>query len=240
MARRAVLTLVLLLLLAAPAAAAPGQLGCDPIDPSACLLPFPNDFFTRSDPGSPTGRRLDLSIAAMPRNIAGKPIDPTDWNRSDGFSPGSEIVVKVPGMDNAQAFGQTAPVPITDIGAYRDRDAPVVVIDATTGHRWPIWSELDYSIGTGADTDQDRTLLIRPARNFREGHRYIVALRAMKNAAGHELAPTSVFRGSRDGPLHDARSAHFDSLFDRLARVGIKRSGLYLAWDFTVASGHGL
>src|SRR4051794_14745181 len=104
--RRLGLPLLAALLLAAPATAS-AQPGCDPIDPAACLLPFPNDYFTRADPASPTGRRLNLALTAMPRNIAGKPIDPTDWNRSDGFSPGSEIVVKVPGMDNARAFAQT-------------------------------------------------------------------------------------------------------------------------------------
>ena len=28
---------------------------CDPLDPSACLYPWPNDHFTRADPTSPTG-----------------------------------------------------------------------------------------------------------------------------------------------------------------------------------------
>ena len=42
---------------------------------------------------------MDLSLLAMPRNRAGKPIDPTDQNRADGFSPGSEIVTKITGLD---------------------------------------------------------------------------------------------------------------------------------------------
>ena len=40
----------------------------------------------------------------MPRNKDGVPIDPTDMNRADGFSPGSMIIVKVPGLDNAEAL----------------------------------------------------------------------------------------------------------------------------------------
>jgi hypothetical protein len=143
-------------------------------------------------------------------------------------------------MDNARAFRATGSVPITDIGAYKDKAAPVVVIDTATGRRWPIWTELDYSIGSGADTDADRMLLIRPARNFLEGHRYVVALRGMKNAAGQPIAPNSVFKGYRDGTLKDARSAHFESLFTTLHHAGVKRSELFLAWDFTVASGKGI
>src|SRR5437762_1917591 len=52
--------------------------GCDPIDPAQCLLPFPNDWFTKPDPTSATGRRLDLPSLGMPTNTAGKPIDPTE------------------------------------------------------------------------------------------------------------------------------------------------------------------
>ena len=34
---------------AAPAAVAQPAGGCDPVDPAACLLPFPNDYFTAGD-----------------------------------------------------------------------------------------------------------------------------------------------------------------------------------------------
>jgi hypothetical protein len=239
LARTLTLALLAALALAATAPADPLQdatAGCDPIDPAACMLPFPNDAFTKPDASTPTGRRIDFSVLGMPRNRAGKPIDPTDWNRGDGFSPGSMIVTKVPGMDNARAFANTNPVPITDIGAYGRSDAPVVVIDAATGRRWPIWTELDYSIGTGADTDQDRMLLIRPARNFLEGHRYVVALRHMKDGSGREIPAGDAFRAYRDGTATGPRAQHFASLFHTLARAAIARRSLFLAWDFTVAS----
>ena len=44
----------------------------------------------------------------MPRNVAGKPIDPIEYNRNDGFSPGSPIVTKVPGLDNEAALDADA------------------------------------------------------------------------------------------------------------------------------------
>src|SRR3954470_14504273 len=98
--------LACLLLLPAVGGAAPppeqtgrGLDGCDALDPAACMLPFPNDYFTKADPTTKTGRRVDFSLLGMPRNRVGKPIDPTDWNRADGFSPGSLIVTKVPGID---------------------------------------------------------------------------------------------------------------------------------------------
>src|SRR5438270_2322828 len=50
----------------------PDPRGCDPIDPAQCMLPYPNDWFTQADSTSATGRRLDLNVLAMPRNIEGK------------------------------------------------------------------------------------------------------------------------------------------------------------------------
>ena len=69
---------------------------CDVIDLRQCLLPFPNDFFTVRDANTDTGRRVAITAAAMPRNNMGVPIDPTEWNRNDGFSPGSEILTSFP------------------------------------------------------------------------------------------------------------------------------------------------
>src|SRR3954454_17500306 len=144
MRRNALVCLVLLIVLAAAPAAA--QAKCDGLDPSACLLPFPNDSFTKADASTPTGRRLNFSLLGMPSNKAGKPIDPTDWNRADGFSPGSLIVTKVPGLDTPTALEQTGSVPITDIARTYDDDAPVVLLDADTGNRQPIWTELDMTV----------------------------------------------------------------------------------------------
>src|SRR4051812_13482671 len=59
--------------------------GCGALDPAQCMLPYPNDWFPKADASSATGRGLDLSVLAMPRNAAGKPIEPQEWNRSDGF-----------------------------------------------------------------------------------------------------------------------------------------------------------
>ncbi|MGH2978762.1 MAG: hypothetical protein ACRDLQ_03890 [Solirubrobacterales bacterium] len=221
----------------APSAAAQELGRCDPFDPSVCLQPWPNDHFTVADPTTDTGRRVDLDLASMPRNAAGKPIDPTDFNRNDGFSPGQMIVSHVPGLDNRTAFHRTRAVPITDIARTHDKKQPVVVLNAATRKRHLIWSELDAN-------PQDRenvNLLIRPAVNFDEGGRYIVALRNLKNAAGQTIGAPEAFRTYRDGiptsdPAVEARRDHMEDIFKTLKRAGIKRKELYLAWDFTVAS----
>ena len=101
----------------------------------------------------------------MPRNVSGVPIEPADYNRSDGFSPGQAIVLKVPGLDTPAAFERTGAVPITDVGRSFERRQPVVVINACTGRRHLIWAELD----SNATTPDGTALLIHPAVNSREG-----------------------------------------------------------------------
>ena len=211
---------------------------CDPIDPEACLLPWPNDFFTKPDPGTDTGKRLNLNLLAMPRNVAGLPIDPTDINRNDGFSPGALIVTRVPGLDTPEALAKTNPVGLTDLSRYADPSAPVVVLDAATGQRHPIWVELDRSVDLEGNppAPADTSLLVRPAVNFAEGHRYIVALRFLKDAAGATIEAQAPFAAFKAGTGADPRQAQMNEIFTTLGSAGIAKDDLYLAWDFTVAS----
>lgn len=207
--------------------------GCDPIDPAACLLPFPNDFFTVPDRSTSTGRRVALTPEMMPRNTAGVPIDPAEWNRGDGFSPGSVLLASVPGID----LGQTGAAPITDIGASLRRDSPVVLLDATTGRRHPHWVELD---SRAADPAR-RALIVRPAVNLVEGHRYVVGLRDLRDSAGAEIPAGPSFRKMlswlppRDPALRERWFTLRPSLV-RLWLAGVRLGDLHLAWDFTVAS----
>ena len=202
-------------------------LACDPLDPSACLYPWPNDHFTRADPTSPTGKRLALQDDWMPKNRLGKPISAAPYNWNDGFSPGTMIVTKVPGLDTPEAFRRTGAVPITDIERTYDAGQPIVVIDAAhAASASLIWSELDAN---PADP-RDATLIIRPAVNFEEGHRYIVALRNLKDAHGTRDQPQPrVPRLPRRRPPADAgdraRRPHFEQLFRTLGEAGHQAPG---------------
>jgi hypothetical protein len=210
---------------------------CDFIDPADCLFPFPNDWFTTTDATTDTKRRVDFNLLSMPKNAAGKPIDPSAWNRNDGFSPGEPIVTKVPGLETKAAFDRTGIVPIDDMARAFDPNQPVVVIDAATKARHLVWAEVDANPKNPSDV----TLIIRPGSNFLEGHRYIVALRRMRDAAGNIIQPSRSFQLYRDGIITsnasvESRRKHFESMFETLAEAGIDRSDLYRAWDFTVAS----
>jgi hypothetical protein len=240
-----VLVLVAIALLALPGAAsaeavrAPAATSkrCDPIDPARCLLPWPNDYFTKRDPRTATGRVLALTRRMMPRNGSGVPIEPADYNRSDGFSPGQVIVTKVPGLDTPAALRRTRAVPITDMARAFDRRQPIVVIDAQSGARHLIWAELDAR----ATQPRNVALLVHPGVSWKEGHRYIVALRSLRDARGRLLRPSRAFRRYRDriptrSPAFERRRPHMEEIFRALQGARIGRENLYLAWDFTVSS----
>jgi hypothetical protein len=196
------------------------------------LLPWPNDALTERDARTETGRRLNLPTDGMPRNAAGAAIDPTDMNRADGFSPGSMLIVRVPGLDNPEALRRSRLPSLRDLaGSLRER-SPVVVINARTGKRHPVWAELD----SNATTDANRVLIIRPARNFREGERYIVVLRNLKTASGGPIGRRGSLRAALRRSRAGSRGFRRRGGLQALRKAGIRNRGIYLAWDFTVAS----
>ncbi|MBK8294570.1 MAG: hypothetical protein IPK93_07270 [Solirubrobacterales bacterium] len=230
---------------------------CDWFDLTVCLQPFANDYYTKSAQ-TDTGVQLDINPESTPVNT-GNPnptnLSVTDINRGDGFSPGNMITLKIPGLDNPTAVAKSGLVPLNDISAYKDADQAVMVINADTGERQPIWAELDANPTTvdpvgdnpgGINRDpkntEDVNLLIRPAKNFDFGQRYIVAFRNLKDAKGNPIAAPTAFEVYRDNEITDQqivedRRPHMESVINDLtSKAGVDRSSLYMAWDFTVAS----
>jgi hypothetical protein len=233
--------------------------GCDPLDAANCMYPFPSNFFTTAAPVGygQTGLRVNFNPLGMPRNIVGKPIDPSEWNRNDGFSPGQLIMTYVEGLD----LEATGAVPLTNLGRYTEGSAPVIVYDYGTSAaplndpiRHSVWAEMDSNAGIlirgteeGAPEEvanprpAQSALLIRPAVNFKEGHRYVVVLRNLKNAKGEIIPPGPAFQACLDEQISEfppiqARCADLnDNVLKRLPS-DIQHDELYLAWDFTVGS----
>jgi hypothetical protein len=217
--------------------------GCDPIDPAQCMLPYPNDWFTKPDATSRTGRRLDLTLLGMPRNTAGKPIEPLEWNRSDGFSAGAQILTVVPGMTKNTDLAPSMLPPVTDLAMNDQTGLGVLLLDTQTGEHVPVWVEIDQytqAAGVVAPGSVQQDLMIHPAHNLTDGHRYIVALRDLVLDDGKSIAqPSAAFAAFRNHRAlrTDPRTAHMESIFRMLDQAGFgPRSELYLAWDFTTAS----
>jgi hypothetical protein len=220
-------------------------IGAPQTEGSLCLMPFPDDYYTVKDDSTATGRRVNLTDAGLPANKDGVHMTAAPYNLNDGFSPGQVITLRVPGLDNAQAFANTNPIPINDLSRNESQTSnePIVVIDAATGQRVPIWVELDSNAvdAGGSPLPEETALLIHGAVQFESGHRYIVAMRDLKDSAGATLKAPEGFRYYRDElPTKDkairGQSRRFQDIFRALRKSKIKRANLYLAWDFTVAS----
>ena len=209
---------------------------CQPFSKQPCLLPFPNNLYTKRDRSTPTGVRVNLPGAVMPVNAKRERMSPSQYNRNDGFSPGSAIILHVTGLDNAAAFAKTNPVGVLNIGAEFARNQPIVVIDQATGRRQLVYAELDANASTPQTTD----LMILPGKEFTEGHTYVVALRSLRNAKGHVLRAPAWFEKLRDGkrlPSNErSQRTRYTKIFKALKHARIPRKNLYEAWNFTVGS----
>ncbi len=207
---------------------------CDFLVPEHCLLPYPSSVFLSPDASTDTGFRVDYPRDAMPTNVQGVHVDPSEWNTLDGFSPGPIIEALFPQGVDLDASGVP---PITNMARSLEADSPTVLIDAETGEHLPHFAELDAR----ATSPETQMFLIRPGVRLHENRRYIVAIRGLVDPNGAPIPPERAFQILRDGvdtPVQtiNQRRPAFEDIFSRLAAAGVERSTLILAWDFVTAS----
>jgi len=229
-------------------------LGCDPLTPSYCGFPYPNDYWTVADASTVTGLRLALPDVMMPVNTNGVRSNPDAFNEMDGFSPGIAAMTHFPG---ATVTGLATPDTIADSLAAT---SPTIILNAETGERLAHWAELDEYVVEAKrrllagkakpkftiprdleELEQEQALMLRPAIRPEDATRYIVAIRNVRDAAGEPVAPSPGFQALRDDvasgdDVIESRRAHFEEIFATLADAGIARDDLQIAWDFTTAS----
>ena len=220
---------------------------CDFLIDESCLLPYPSSYFLAPDATTPTGLRVHYAADALPVNASGIPIDPTDWNTLDGFSPGPMILALFPDTGTPVDLAASHVAFHTDFARSLDADHPTVLLEVPTGARVVHFAEMD------ANTDDvtKKLLIIRPGRRLRDATRYVVAIRHLVDANGTGIRPRLAFRALRDGAAEAdlaracgascaaaivARRPVFADIFQRLAAAGVDPSDLVLAWDFTTAS----
>ncbi|MEM9694617.1 MAG: hypothetical protein AAGA56_18855, partial [Myxococcota bacterium] len=209
------------------------HLDCDPLVPSFCAYPWPSNVYTVAAEDTVTGRRVSLRPGTIPDGDNGAITNPDKFPFGDGFSPSAALLAQLPGVSlNDDAIA----TPLT-IERSLDANSPTVILDAETGERIAHWAELDAT----APSDEERTLLLHPARPLEPGRRYIAALRGLSDRAGVAWTPSSEFLALRDQfqsteESIEARRPLYADIFSRLAQFGLERSTLQLAWDFTTAS----
>ena len=232
----------------------PPPLSCDPITPSYCGFPYPNNYWTEPDASTPTGLRLALPQVIMPTTTTNLQSTTGAFNEMDGFSPGIAAMTHMPG---ATVSGLASP---DSIAASLLPDSPTVLLNTANGERLAHWVDLDeyvvqakqridagesppkFKIARDIDElRQEQTLMLRPAIRPEDATRYIVAIRRVVDSDGAVVEPSPGFRALRDGlpsddPIIASRRAHFEDIFATLEAHGIPRGDLQIAWDYTTTS----
>jgi hypothetical protein len=206
---------------------------CDPIAPDQCGMPFPSNVYLVHDS---KGRHVEFGAQTLPV-AQGDYTNPEPWRTSDGFSTGQAAMTYLKG---ATTVGLPTPASADTIKASLDANNPTVLIEADTGKKIAHFAELDYSVTDGSPTSE-HLLLIRPVYRLKDSTRYIVAIRNVKDADGKALPPSAAFKALRDGtsstdPSVDARRQLYENIFAKLAKAGVAKGDLQIAWDYTTAS----
>ncbi len=209
--------------------------GCNPLAfEHDCLLPYPSDVFLKPDASLPGGKRVQVSSAAALRTRRDVVVDFTATHPVDGFSHHQPILVR---------FAQG--VSTEGVVFHRDDprrslqpDSKVLLIDAKTGQPVPVWAELDMN----TSEPSEQAFILRSFERLQNQRRYIVALQGLLAADKTPLPAPSGFARIRDGKasaptaLSELAARYEREIFPTLARFGVERSRLQLAWDFTTSS----
>jgi len=220
---------------------------CDFLIDERCILPYPSSVFLDEDPSTPTGLRIHYDVGSLPANNTGKPIDPTDWNTLDGFSPGPLIVSLFRDTGHPIDLEASGVAFHTDFARSLDSDHPTVLMKADDGERILHFGELDEQ----TQDVEKKSFIVRPGKRLDDATRYLVAIRGLVDTTGTPITARLAFRALRDqisdadvalacGPACAAaiaaRRPAMEDTLQRLAANGVARGDLLLAWDFTTAS----
>ena len=198
--------------------ATPDDLGprgdCNPVDDGHCLLPFPSSFFL-------TDGQVSFGLESLPVNRDDVPIDPTAWNRFDGFPVLGGAYAHLPDASlNGTASHQ-------DIATSMSWDSPTLLIHAESGELHPHFVERETQSEEGR-----QALILRPARPMRHGSRYLVVIRDLGGSAPPGFAALRDGAEEMEPDLARQQDHYEDVVFSRLDELGVDRSSLLLAWDF--------
>jgi hypothetical protein len=210
--------------------------GCNPLAPEHdCFFPWPSDFFLQPDPTLPSGQRVVLEGAARMSNEDDLEVDFLTLHPADGFSHHPIIAAYFEGGVDTAFFNTWLDDPAPSVQA----DHRTLLLDTVTGELVPHFTETDAR----REAASRAALYIRPLVRLENSRRYVVALQRLSRATDSLPIPApSGFAALRDGTpttapaLEALRDRWETGVFAPLAELGVERSGLVLAWDFTTQS----
>jgi hypothetical protein len=207
---------------------------CDDLMASGCALPWPSNLYLHSDPPRKTGYTLAFGAKSLPKDINDHQMRPDEYRQLDGYSVGTPLLMKWPGLDAAELPSEVS------IANSLDVKAKIVILELDSKGQIerviPWFAELDLNEPVAAE----RMLIVRPAEILKPATRYVVGVRGLKTTDGKALAPSAAFEQLRDGKTagtaNAVRQTRFDQLLTALETQGWPRKDLLIAWDFVTAS----
>lgn len=229
---------VVVVVAACPAPVAPLSIppGCSPLLADVhCGLPFPSDHFLVDDATLPSGRRVSISGAAELLTNEGRSANPTSFLPQDGFSRLPPIVWSF----GAEVDPSSVPTLDDDPAATLQPGFSIALLRAQDSARVPFFVDVDPR----ANSPRRQALVLRPLVKLDPQTRYVVAVSGVVGVDGALPVPEAFVR-LRDGaaavgedPILQPLLERYEAeIFPAIARDGLERADLQLAWDFSTGS----
>ncbi len=211
---------------------------CNPLGGEVqCMMPWPSSVYIEEDAATPSGYRVAIPEGAMPVNVDGFAVAPTEFNRYDGFGPSGVILAAFPTGVDPEGLP-----PYTDPQRSLQPDSPIILLDMESGKRVAFFAEVDMN----TTKPERRALIIHPLQRMAPATRHVVAIRnTVRAPGGGELPRSPAFQALVDGsefdhPLFEKIAPSYPDIFAALDEQGVSRDELVLAWDFVTASDENL
>ncbi len=206
----------------------PNKTGGNPLVPEVAAYPYPSDFFLKKDSTTPSGYRLNLTEAILP-----KVLKASTFNDADGFSRIPAILTMLTGGIDSKSL----PDP-TDHGLSITDKSPVWLVKNKTWEKVPILIEIDMM----AKADLDRSLILRPLVLLDEKTTYVVIVRnKLKDLKGNMHKPGAAFSALLSGaktsdPSVEKLRDDFKTVKAALTALKVADKDVVQAWTFTTRS----
>jgi dienelactone hydrolase len=210
------------------------------------LLPFPSDRYTRHDPETATGRRVELGPGATADSIfTSVPGTAERMSELDGFSTVGGISVGFDGPVDGSWFADPAALPLfggVDPSRFTVKGSPIllVVTDPDSELRGSAVGLLPRYFEQPKDEyflEDEFSIVARPAVPLEPGTEYtFVVTTALTDAEGRPIARTpemELLLGDEPGEYAERVRAGVEVISGAL---GLDRSEVLLASTFTTAS----
>jgi hypothetical protein len=224
---------------------------CEVSNNASCLLPFPSSRFLERA-FTATGWRVAFGPDTLPifnrissslEILESKRIDPTPFRQNDGYSPTVQVLMNFPaGVDPVASDAPRLDPETRSYGTRgREESSPTLLVDYESGRLVNHWIENDARSNNPART----VTFLRPGESLLPGRRYVVAVRNLVDPSGAPVEAEPVFAAIRDRrpsdiPAVQETRRRLEPVLRRLARLGVRRHELVLAFDFVVGSDHSL